>query len=145
MIQLPVCINFLQVSPVVPKNVVTWDLGQVLLFLASWHPPTSLLLKQLTLKTVALVALTSSDIYQTLQALRVDRVASTPQELEFVVFDIFKTSRQGRPARVVNCVYWVTPDLDVAHYVLKYIDKTLSLRLRAYRKGLGKPSQLFLF
>ena len=101
-------------------------------------------MKKLTLKTVALVALTSSDRAQTLQALRVDRVSSTPQGLEFVVFDVLKTSRRGRPARVVRCVSWDAPELDVVDYVLKYIDRTLSFRWRAYRKGLGKPNQLFL-
>ena len=35
------------------------------------------------------------------------------------------------------------PELDVALYVHKYIDKTLSFRYRAVRKGLGKPNQLF--
>ena len=135
---------FYKTRPSFPRYNVTWDVGQVLRFLASWHPPSSLTLKQLTLKTVALVALTSSDRSQTLQALRVDRVAATPQGLEFVIFDVLKTSRRGRPARVVKCVSWDAPELDVAHYVMKYIDKTLPLRLKAYRKGLGKPNQLFL-
>ena len=93
---------------------------------------------------MALVALTASDRAQTLQALRVDRVSTTPQGLEFVVFDVLKTTKKGRPARVVKCVSWDAPELDVALYVHKYIDKTLSFRCRAVRKGLGKPNQLFL-
>ena len=93
---------------------------------------------------MGLVALTSSDRAQTLQALRVDRVTTTPQGLEFVIFDVLKTSKRGRPARVVKCVSWDAPELDVALYVHKYMDKTLSFRLKAYIKGLGKPNQLFL-
>ena len=135
---------FYKERPSFPRYTVTWDVNKVLGFLAKWHPPASLSLKQLTLKTVALVALTCSDRAQTLQALRVDRVSSTPQGLEFVVFDRLKTSRRGRPARVVKCVSWDAPELDVATYVHRYIDRTLTLRLRAYRKGLGKPTQLFL-
>ena len=135
---------FYRSRPSFPRYTVTWDVGRVLRFLAGWHPPASITMKKLTLKTVALVALTSSDRAQTLQALRVDRVSSTPQGLEFVVFDVLKTSRRGRPARVVRCVSWDAPELDVADYVLKYIDRTLSFRWRAYRKGLGKPNQLFL-
>ena len=126
------------------RYTVTWDVGQVFRFLASWHPPNTLSMKQLTLKTVSLVALTSSDRAQTLHALRVDRVNATPQGLEFVVFDILKTTRRGRPARVVKCVSWDAPELDVANYVLVYINKTLGFRLRAVRRGLGKPNQLFL-
>ena len=135
---------FYKERPSFPRYPVTWDVGQVLRFLSSWHPPNSLTLKQLTLKTVALVALTSSDRAQTLKALRVDRVVSTPQGLEFVIWEILKTSRRGRPARVVKCVKWDAPELDVAHYVLTYINKTISLRLRAFKRGLGKPNQLFL-
>ena len=44
----------------------------------------------------------------------------------------------------MKCVKWDAPELDVAHYILKYINKTISLRLRAYKRGLGKPNQLFL-
>ena len=96
---------FYKQRPCFPRYVVTWDVGTVLRFLASWHPPSSLTLRQLTLKSVALVALTASDRTQTLQALRVDRVSSSPQGLEFVVFDVLKTSKKGRPARVVKCVW----------------------------------------
>ena len=135
---------FYKVRPSFPKYVVTWDVGRVLRYLAGWHPPSSLTLKQLTLKTVALVALTASDRSQTLQALRVDRVSSTPQGLEFVVFDVLKTTRKGRPARVVKCVSWDAPELDVAAYVLKYIEITSPFRSRAQIKGLRNPNQPFL-
>ena len=126
------------------RYTVTWDVGKVLRFLATWHPPESLSLKQLTLKTAALVALTSSDRAQTLQALRVDRVHATPLGLEFVVFDVLKTSRRGRPARVVKCVSWDVPELDVANYFMQYINRTLKYRIRSVIKKRGKPNQLFL-
>ena len=137
---------FYKKRPNFPKYVVTWDVGIVIRFLAGWHPVSSLSIRQLTLKVVTLVALTSSDRAQTLQALRVDNVVSNKVtgDLEFVIFDILKTSRKGRPARVVKCVKWHAPELDVAYYVHKYIDRTLIFRLRAYNKGLGKPNQLFL-
>ena len=136
--------SFYKLRPSFPRYVVTWDVGVVLRFLAGWHPPASLTIRQLTLKSVALVALTSSDRAQTLHALRVDRVSTSPQGLEFVVFDRLKTSRRGRPARVVKCVSWDAAELDVAHYVQKYIERTLVFRWRAYKRGLGKPVQLFL-
>ena len=136
--------SFYKLRPSFPRYVVTWDVGIVLRFLATWHPPSSLSLKQLTLKAVALVALTASDRAQTIHALRVDRVASTNKGLEFVVFDRLKTSRRGHPPRVVTCVSWRDPELDVALYVHKYIDRVVFLRLRAYNRGLGKPVQLFL-
>ena len=135
---------FYKQRPSFPRYVVTWDVGKVLNFLARWHPPSSLSLKQLTLKTVMLIALTSSDRAQTIHALRVDRVSSTPEGLEFVIFDILKTTRRGHPAKVVKCVSWDAEELDVAYYVQKYMDITIATRWRAFNKGLGKPTQLFL-
>ena len=83
---------------------MTWNVGIVLRFLATWHPPSSLSLRQMTLKTVALVALTASDRAQTIHALRSDMVEPTDKGLEIVVLDRLKTSRRGHPPRVVTCV-----------------------------------------
>ena len=58
--------------PVFPRYLVTWDVRVVLRFLAAWHPPASLSLKQLTLKTLALVAITSSDRAQTLESIDIE-------------------------------------------------------------------------
>ena len=135
--------SFYKLRPSFPRYVVTWDVGVVLNYLAKWHPPSALSLKRLTLKTVALVALTCSDRAQTLHALRVDRVSTTPQGLEFVIFNIL-TSKKGKPPKIVKCVSWDREELDVAFYVHKYIEKTLGLRCRAVRRGLPKPVQLFL-
>ena len=106
---------FYKERPSFPKYVVTWDVSVVINFLAGWHPASSLSLRKLTLKTVTLMALTCSDRAQTLHALKVDQVTTTPKgDLEFVVFDILKTSRPGRPARVVRCVKYHRPEHDVA-------------------------------
>ena len=82
-------------------------------------------MKKLTLKTAVLIAITSSDRAQILHALRIDRVSMSPQGLEFVILDSLKTSRHGRPARVVKCVKWDAQDLDVSYYVQKYRERTL--------------------
>ena len=136
--------SFYKIRPSFGKYIVTWDVGKVLRFLATWHPPTAISLKKLTLKTVTLIALTASDRAQTIHAMRVDRVAITNQGLDFVIFDQLKTSRSGHPPKVVKCVSWDAEELDVSFYVQKYINKTFSLRLRAHKRGLGKPTQLFL-
>ena len=73
--------SFYKIRPTFPRYPVTWDVGKVLKYLATWHPPSSLTLKKLTLKTVALIALTSCDRAQTIHALRVDKVSVTPQGL----------------------------------------------------------------
>ena len=135
---------FYKSRPSFPRYTVTWDVGKVLRFLAAWHPPESLSLRELTLKTVTLVALTSSDRAQTIQSMKSNRVEATNEGLVFVICDLLKTSRRGRPAQVVTCVTWDAPELDVAFYVHKYIDRTFIFRKRAFDKGLGLPTQLFL-
>ena len=44
----------------------------------------------------------------------------------------------------MRCVKYDKPELDVADYVLKYMDRVLVFRLRSFNRGLGKPNQLFL-
>ena len=89
---------------------MTWDVGKVLNFLAQWHPISTLSLKQLTLKCVTLLALTSSDRAQTLHLLDVEKLHSSPQGLEFEVSALLKTRRgapkKGLPPKVVKCVAW---------------------------------------
>ena len=113
-------------------------------FLSKWHPKESLSLKQLTLKTVALVALTSSDRAQSLHALRVDQAHVSPEGLVFVIPSILKHTRRGSPASKIVCVSWDAPELNVEDYVLYYMSKTLKYRLKAWKKNKVDVKQLFL-
>ena len=88
----------------------------------------------MTLKTVSLVALTSSDRAQTIHALRTDSVHVSSEGLEFVVPSVLKHSRRGSPATKVVCVSWDAPELNVADYVLFYMNKTLKYRVRSWNK-----------
>ena len=135
---------FYKARPCFPRYTVTWDVGLVLKFLAQWHPKESLTLKQLTLKSVTLVALTSSDRAQTLHALRVDQAHVSAEGLVFVVPSVLKHSRRGSPATKVVCVEWDAPELNVADYVLYYMRKTLKYRLKAWNTNKEDIKQLFL-
>lgn len=101
-------------------------------------------MRQLTLKTVSLIALTSSDRAQTLHALDLQNLNYVAQGLEFNVPSMLKHSRRGRPARKVLCVEWDAPELNVCKYVEFYLKKTFKFRLKAVNKGKEKPSQFFL-
>ena len=136
---------FYKTRPCFPRYQTTWDVGLVLRFLAQWHPMESLTLKQLTLKTVMLVALTSSDRAQTLHALRKDQVEVVKDVgLVFVVTSLLKHTRRGSPATKVVCVEWDAPELNVAEYVLYYLQRTLKFRRRAWRRNKQEVNQLFL-
>ena len=136
--------SFYKMRPVLPRYNVTWDVGIVLKFLARWHPKESLSLKQLTLKTVALVALTSSDRAQTIHALRVDFTQFSDEGLVFVIPSILKHSRKGSPPSKVVCVKWDAPELNVEDYVLYYMQKTFKYRLKSWNKNKEDSKQLFL-
>ena len=63
--------GMLHIRPPEPRYSFTWDGNVLLTFLESWFPLSVLELKQLTLKTVALVALVSAQRSQTLSALSI--------------------------------------------------------------------------
>ena len=135
---------FYKSRPSFPRYTVTWDVGLVLRFLAQWHPKESLSLKQLTLKTVALIALTSSDRAQTLHALQVDCAHVSPEGLVFVVPSRLKHSRRGSSVSKVVCVEWDAPELNVSDYVLFYMNKTFKYRLKYWKTHKVEAKQLFL-
>ena len=140
---------FYRERPMMPRYLVTWDVGKLLNFLAQWHPADSLTLKQLTLKVVALISLTSSDRAQTLHLLNVDFIHRTTKgDLEFEVPALLKTRKgapkRGLPPKKVLCVAWDAAELNVAEYVDMYLRKTFKFRMREVNKKLPKPTQFFL-
>ena len=84
------------IRPPEPRYSFTWDVNVLLTFLESWFPLSVLELKQLTLKTVALVALVSAQRSQTLSALSIDFMNSTATGTQFVVNSLLKSSRPGK-------------------------------------------------
>ena len=136
--------SFEKIRPTVPRYVVTWDVKKVLDFLSSWYPHGTLSLKQFTLKTCMLIALTSSDRAQTIQQMRVDQCVCSAKGVEFPIFSRLKTSRHLRRPRVVLFPKWPDPSLDVERCVTDYMACTLTLRLKVVRQGKPKPNQLFI-
>ena len=90
--------------PVFPRYLITWDISKVLNFLATWHPAQSLSFKDLTLKCVALVAITSSDRAQTIQHIDVENSDMNHRGIYFPIYSLLKCSKQNRPVTVVKCV-----------------------------------------
>ena len=135
---------FEKVRPTIIRYAVTWDVNKVLQFLRSWFPHKNLSLKQLTLKTCLLTALSSSDRAQTIHSMRVDNCVCTARGMEFPIFSKLKTSRHLCRPRVIICPNWSDPSLNVEKCVTDYMNCTLTLRWRAIRQNKPKPTQLFL-
>ena len=135
---------FFRKRPQQPRYLVTWDVNKLLTFLQSWHPISSLSLKQLTLKTVTLVAVCSSDRAATLEAIDIDHSKFQDDGILFPIYSLLKGHRKNRPIRVVKCSKIEDPKLDVCTYVASYLQRTYKFRLRAVSRGQPKPTQLFL-
>ena len=135
---------FWRSRPSLPRYLVSWDVNVLLKFLISWHPSSALSLEKLTLKTVSLVAVTSSDRAQTLEALDIENCSFSDNAVRFPIYTLLKTSRKNRPVKVVSCHRSQNPSLDVCEYVSSYMTRTLKFRLKAVRRGFPKPTQLFL-
>ena len=103
-------------------------------------------MKQLTLKTVTLIALTSSNRAQTIHALDINhlKILGNGKGMEFLVPVLLKHSRKGNPAKKVLCVEWDAPELNVCKYVESYLWRTFKYRWKAVRLGKEKPTQFFL-
>ena len=135
---------FFRKRPSLPRYLVTWDVDKLLTFLKSWHPIQQLSLQQLTLKTVTLVAVCSSDRAATLESININHSELVEDGILFPIYKLLKGHRQNRPIRVVKCSKIDDPSLDVCSYVAGYLQRTYKFRLRAVANGGEKPTQLFL-
>ena len=100
----------------------------------------SLGLKELTLKTLALVALSCSDRGQTIHLLRTDRMTFEENQIQFVVTAKIKTTRRVLKPLIVSCIATNDPALNVKDHVQEYVSRTQGFR----NQGVENSSQLFL-
>lgn len=128
---------FYRERPRKAKYITYWPVSQVLNYLKTLHPPSSISLKFLTLKTVALIAISSSDRGQTLNLLDINKLHLSPNKLSFVITNRLKTTKRVLKPKVVTCYSSLCESLSPFLYVNEYLAKTAKFR---------KPedSQLFL-
>ena len=117
------------ICPPEPRYSFTWDVNVLLTFLESWFPLSALELKQLTLKTAALVALVSVQRSQTLSALSIECMNSTAAGTQFVVNSLLKSSRPGKSSLIVSLPAFPEIEKLCAHStLLHYVARTASIR-----------------
>ena len=88
----------------------------------------SLSLKQLTLKTLALIALSSSDRGQSLHLANIRDIEISDDCIKFLIKSRIKTTRKTLKPSIVSCTSSTVPELDVAKYVSHYMSVTEPLR-----------------
>ena len=117
------------IHPPEPRYSFIWDGNVLLTFSESWFPLSVLELKQLTLKTAALLALVSAQRSQTLSALSINFMNSTATGTLFVVNSLLKSSRPGKSSLMVSLPAFLENEKLCAHStLLYYVARTASIR-----------------
>ena len=82
-------------KPPLPRYTATWDVSKVTDYLRKLVPLESLSFKDLSKKLVILLALSSAQRVQTLQALNINNMSIEETKIVFTVVQRLKTSRPG--------------------------------------------------
>ncbi len=123
--------------PPVPRYEVIWDVRVVFNYLRKLSPANSLSLKQLSLKLVMLIALSTAQRSQTIHKLRLENLYYKGSAAYFRITDLIKQSRPGKSGLTVRLeAYPVDRRLCVVTYLKHYINQTRKLR--------GQETQLFI-
>ena len=116
--------------PALPRYQVTWDVSLVLNYLKGLHPPSSLSLKDLSLKLITLFALLAGQRHQTLNSLDVINMSISADYAKFRIADILKTTRPNHHvAEIVFPAYDKDERLCPVKYLIQYLKLTRDIRL----------------
>jgi hypothetical protein len=99
--------------PALPRYTEIWDISLVFNYLRTLHPVEELNLKELTLKTVMLLAILSGQRYQTLHALSITSMERQENKYTFYVNQLLKTSKPGK--------HWVVRNLLLIPRIHTYV------------------------
>ena len=122
--------------PALPRYKEIWDVSVVLRYLQKWHPLKELDLKCLTLKTVMIMTLVSSQRCQTINALNISNMHLTESRCTFEIKELLKTTRPNSHFGVVEFVAYPEEPLCVIACLREYIARTKTLR--------GSNTKLFI-
>ena len=120
--------GFFNKRPTFPRYTSIWDANSVLNSLAKLHPPNTLSLKQLTLKTVLLSAILSGQRVQSLKFLHLNHMLMDATCIQFTILNLLKTSKPGRHLEPLIFLAFKDKSLCIVHYIKEYIKRTQSLR-----------------
>ena len=119
---------FFNARPIKARYQTYWPVSKLLDLLTTWYPIDSISLKFLTLKVIALIALTSSDRGQTLHLASTKDMIVSDDKIEFIVRDKIKTTKKVLKPTVITCVSSHIEQLNVAAHVKAYLERTATFR-----------------
>ena len=112
---------FTKKRPRIAEYIVCWPVEKVFHFLK--YPVDQLSLKRMTIKTLALIAITTSDRGQTLNLMNIKRVHISDTIISYMPRKQKTINRVLRP-KILKCVDSFDPALDVCAYAKTYMLKT---------------------
>lgn len=115
-------------NPPLPRYNCIWDVEQVLKYLRSLFPLENLNLKELTLKLVMLIALTTAQRVQSLHQLKLANMTRRTGSVTFVFTDLLKQSSPKIKAPFVKLLAFSKPELCVVTTFNYYLLRTENLR-----------------
>lgn len=121
-----------KLRPSFPRYQTTWDVNKVLTTLESWFPLSDLNFKDLTLKTVMLLALTTAHRAQTFASVKLSDIHETVSGITITITEIIKTSAPGKEQPLLVLPYFSpNPSLCVASHIKEYIRRSEEFRNQA--------------
>ena len=129
--------------PPLPKYNTTWDVKPLLDYLRTVSN-NSASFKDLTIKLVCLLALTTGQRVQTLASLDLDQMFHDSDKISFRITEVLKTSKPGRPQVTINVnAYPNEAQLCPLTCLKAYIEVSKSLRSESKLFiGLVKPHKV---
>ena len=114
--------------PALPRYKEILDVSVVLRYVEKWYPLKELDLKHLTFKTVMLMALSSGQRCQTINALNITNMQLTEKRCIFEIKELLKTTHPDSHYGVVEFAAYEKESLCVIACLREYIDRTRTLR-----------------
>jgi hypothetical protein len=116
------------IKPSRPKYTCTWDVSIVLNWLEKCFSLQNLPLKELTMKLVALLALSTVQRVQVLKMLKINMLSVFGDYVIFTIDELTKTSEPGKSLQKVRIDTFTNKKLCVVHTMNYYIKQTEKFR-----------------
>lgn len=114
--------------PSLPKYNETWDVDTVVECLAGWPDTGELTLKQLTLRTVMLLALLSGQRGQSIHSLKVEDIKLYADKCVIVYSSLLKQTKPGVHVKPLELSAFDNKRLCIVTHLREYLHRTKSLR-----------------
>lgn len=117
--------------PPAPRYQEIWDVGLVVKFIQDGQPTVNLSLKELSKRTVTLLALCNAGRASDIQALDIRFIRSTGDSMVFTIPGLTKTRRSGPPKEVTFSTFKQVESLCPVKTVQMYMQRTTLLRINS--------------